>query len=141
MTKEELAALLNGRQMGDEITSEEAKLAREAGLVVTFGHSDDCVEFRGAVHDEATPGDANDIWLDRGGLKRLPEEDSEVLERHGLLGAFMAKARKITAIFGSEDELPWLIGSTAFPVAHFDIFEGEEKFCRGIVFSINDLPA
>ena len=29
------------------MTREEEKLAKESGLVVVFGYSDDCVEFRG----------------------------------------------------------------------------------------------
>ena len=41
MTAKELAELLNGREYGNEITSDEEKLAKESGLVVVFGYSDD----------------------------------------------------------------------------------------------------
>ena len=41
MTKEELAATLNGREYNHEITKEEEAEARENGLVVIFGASDD----------------------------------------------------------------------------------------------------
>jgi hypothetical protein len=52
MTKEQLAALLNGREYGSEITREESAQAAKDGLVVLFGASDDLAEFRGAIHDE-----------------------------------------------------------------------------------------
>lgn len=142
MTKEELAALLNGRQMGDEITDDEEKKAERAGLAVVFGYSDDCVEFRGAIEDEAYANGDGEIWLDRDGVKRIDEDDQEVLERHGVMKNFMARARKITAKFGrNENGFDWSISADHIPVAHFEIFEDEGKFCRGIVFSINDLPA
>ena len=37
LTKEELAARLNGRSYGSEITLEECEVARESGLVVAVG--------------------------------------------------------------------------------------------------------
>ena len=37
---------------GNELTCDEEELARENNLVVVFGHSDDCAEFRGAYVDE-----------------------------------------------------------------------------------------
>lgn len=48
MTKEQMAALLNGREYGDEITRAEHQIARASGLVVVFGYSDDNMEVRGA---------------------------------------------------------------------------------------------
>ncbi len=52
MTAKELAELLSGREVGNEITSAEAQRASDAGLVVAFGYSDDNVEFRGNIDDE-----------------------------------------------------------------------------------------
>lgn len=49
MTKESLAAILNGRTYGDEITKEEEAQAKAAELVVIYGASDDLVEFGGAI--------------------------------------------------------------------------------------------
>lgn len=47
MTAKELAEMLSGRKYGMEITSEEARAAKDAGLVVVYGYSDDNVEFAG----------------------------------------------------------------------------------------------
>jgi hypothetical protein len=44
MTKEELAGKLDGREYGDEITQAEVEQAKDAGLVVVFGASDDLIE-------------------------------------------------------------------------------------------------
>ena len=52
MTKEQLAAKLNGREYGREITHEEADEARQSGLLVLFGASDDLVELRGKIDAE-----------------------------------------------------------------------------------------
>ena len=52
MTMETLAAILDGREIGSEITKAEADQAKAAGLVVVFGASDDLMEFRGAIYDE-----------------------------------------------------------------------------------------
>lgn len=52
MTAKELAEMLSGRKYGMEITSEEARAAKDAGLVVVYGYSDDNVEFRGAIDEE-----------------------------------------------------------------------------------------
>ncbi len=41
MTKEELAALINGRKYRHELTDKEEKAAKDARLVVVFGASDD----------------------------------------------------------------------------------------------------
>lgn len=140
LTKEQLAARLDGREMGDEITGEEMQAAKAAGLVVVFGHSDDCVEFRGAIRDEGYPNEESDVWLDRKGLKKIDEDDQEVLERHGVLNAFMRGAVAVSANHGTNPSgFDWEI-TTKIPHATFDIMEDGEKFCRGIVFSINDLP-
>ena len=43
----EFANRLNGREYGQELTPAEAQRAKEAGIVVVFGASDDLMEFRG----------------------------------------------------------------------------------------------
>jgi len=52
ITAEELAAKLNGREYGEEITDTEEIEAKKSGLVVIFGYSDDSAELRGAINDE-----------------------------------------------------------------------------------------
>ncbi len=52
MNAKQLAAQLNGREYGSEITKEEEAAAKKAGLVVVYGASDDLVELRGAIEEE-----------------------------------------------------------------------------------------
>ena len=51
-TREKQVSLLHGREYRDEISDFEIKQAKECGLVVIFGASDDLLEFRGASSDE-----------------------------------------------------------------------------------------
>lgn len=137
MTKEEMAALLNGRQYTKEITKAEEGQAEAAGLVVIFGGSDDLCEMRGAIYDEASaPGEIL-ISRDGGILQPIEEDEAEVLTKHGVYEAAVAdraKAIKITAWWAS-GEYSWKY-ETDEPHASFDIMEDDEKFCRGIVISL-----
>lgn len=72
MTAKEMAELLNGREYGNEITSDEEKLAKESGLVVVFGYSDDNCEFRGAIDDEVGCYCGGEIHLTKDGIIELP---------------------------------------------------------------------
>lgn len=51
MTKKELADKLNGRAYGDTF-KDVLEEARESGLVIVTGGSDDLMEFQGAIEDE-----------------------------------------------------------------------------------------
>jgi len=82
MNIKEFAEMLNGREYGKGISPREAMDAREAGLVIVCGASDDLIAFCGAIHDKY---------------------------------------------------------ETDIPHETFDIYEDGEKFCRGIVFSIDSL--
>lgn len=77
MTKEILAAQLTGREYGSEMSTQEEAAAKAAGLVVIFGASDDLMEFRGAIHDEAYPGEKGGVKLHAGGLLDGHDEDCE----------------------------------------------------------------
>lgn len=68
MKKEELAAMLNGREYRNEITREEAAEAKAAGLVVVYGASDDLMEFEGAIRDELGCYDGGTAFVDKKGL-------------------------------------------------------------------------
>lgn len=52
MTKEELAQRLNGREYRNEITPLDIKEAKDSGLVIVYGASDDLMEFEGAISEE-----------------------------------------------------------------------------------------
>lgn len=138
MTKEEFAALLNGREYLDEITAEEESQAKANGLLVIFGASDDLMEFRGADHDELSAYQGTIALIDGDGVlpdRNQIENDDELkylFHRQG-------NAKRVDALWCKEDGYSWTF-KTDVPHATFDIVEGDENYCRGIVISISDLP-
>jgi len=135
MTKEELAAMLNGRQYDEEISKDEERLAKEAGLVVVLGYSDDNMEFRGAIDDEIGCGDGSIVEMLNGKIlaNRCDDENCP----------YFAKLRrspdikKIEAVW-AQGEYSWQY-RTDIPHAEFDIVEDGEKYCRGIVFELAEI--
>lgn len=132
MTKEELAAKLNGREVGDEITEAEAKEAKYTGLVVVFGASDDLMEFEGAIRDEVGCFDGGTAYLTSEGLleNECDNEDCPHFLR------LREKATTIEAIWNAGCSWSY---ETDIPHATFDIMEDGEKYCRGIVFALADV--
>lgn len=133
MTKEELAALLNGREYGSEITKEEAALAKAAGLLVCFGYSDDNTEFEGVIHDEAGAGEStvHEFNSDLRLIERMdPREERDLVNKGWTRprAAFTVTAQWCPADLGTS----WRITSDQ-PFAPFDIMEGADLYCRGCV--------
>ena len=146
MTPKELADALNGVEYstvallhGDLLMQR----AKEAGLVVAYGFSDDLLEFDGAIYDEKGCYGGTAVLIDTEGL--LPSfeaarEDEEDCRRY-----FERKlnAREIEAIWrhSPSDELddpPWIL-KTDIPHESFMIVEEGEPFSRGIVFSLSSI--
>jgi hypothetical protein len=150
MNKEELAQLLNGRQYRRELTKDEEAAAKDSGLVVVFGASDDLLELRGALRDEYGCGENEDHLFDSDG-KALPhdiEDHAEWLKEHGMLNAFMERFRnKITSHWcgkgmnnatPEDEDISWQY-STNIPCATFQILDEGDVYCVGLVFSMTDL--
>lgn len=142
LTKEELAAKLNGREYMNEITKAEAAEAKAAGLIVIFGYSDDNVELRGAIHEEVGAYDGTTLHISHTGALQgdidslLDERDKDGLESY-----FRAKAagtHEVEALWSADPDYSWTF-KTGVPHATFEIVEGGEKFCRGIVIEVADL--
>jgi hypothetical protein len=138
MTKEQLAARLDGREYRAEITIEECKAAAEHNLVVIFGASDDLVEFRGAVEDEIGAYYGVDFILDAEGL--VPAERNDDWSDEEMVEYFRRKpaARLAAALWCAEDGYSWTF-RTEIPHATFNILEDGDLFCRGIVVDLRDL--
>lgn len=113
MTKEKIAAMLDGRQYG-EITDAETALAKENDLVVIFGASDDLCEFRGAIYDEFDCYDGGVIYCDQ-----LPES--------------------IETVWGKND-ISWTY-ETTMPHASFRIYDDDELYCIGIVIDLKEVSS
>jgi len=141
MTKEQLAATINGREYRNELTASNKEEASKNGLIVVYGCSDDLLELEGAVEQEigAWEGVTAFIFKRKDELVVMDEEDfdeeKKTLEKYGV----DLKGNKIEAIWSPDDpECSWLI-KTELPHATFDIMEDGELYCRGIVISVNDL--
>lgn len=144
MTKEELAAKLNGRQYTREITSTEEVLARESGLLVVFGASDDLVELRGAIEEELGAYNGTTVLLGRNGKLVIPvdREDEEALDKYGLVEEAREReknAHSIRVLFGNKTDDPTWTIETELPHATFLVMEDDEVFCRGIVIDMKDV--
>lgn len=135
MTIKELASILNGRKYRNEITKEEAKKAKEYGLVVVFGASDDLIEFRGAIDDEAGASDRDLVFVTKDGLLTEPDCGCE----------YAAKYWQSIDKYGiqilwspTEPDCSWKYVSQ-IPHETFNIMEDEDLYCVGIVFDLNNL--
>ncbi len=139
MTKETLAALLNGREYRDEITAQEEAEAKDAGLVVLFGASDDLAEFRGAICDEAgCGGDEDRILIDaKGELQPWEDARHDLDSEEEVLEYFERKKKAVSVVarFDSEGYSHTFV-TPGIPYSTFDIIEDGEKYCRGIVFEM-----
>jgi len=131
MTKEEMAAKLHVRGIGNEFTREDRLAAKAAGLIVVYGYSDDCVEVDGASTDER--GFAP-LEFSRKGLVEQHDEGCDC--RFCDYKSMVADCKKVTGKFTNEG---WRF-QTDIPHATFDIMEDGALYCRGIVFSLSDCP-
>lgn len=135
-----LAGQLNGAEYGNEITKDQERYAKENGLLVMFGYSDDNVELRGAINEEigATFGGVVEFY----GLELFNRDECECNCKYSqkALEMFENRGKSIKAMFGedAEDEYSWTFVAP-FHVETFDVMEDGEKFCRGIVFPIREL--
>lgn len=143
LTKEELAARLEGREYGEEITDDEAIEAASAGLIVVFGASDDLIEFRGAIDgEEGAPGT---VWIDANGIQTLCEDDFYLLirepENEDAMRELAAKiqARLAALPITAERRSRWSY-ETEIPAARFSVMEGGEPYGDGLVIDVRDLP-
>lgn len=138
MKKEELAAMLNGREYRNEITREEAAEAKAAGLVVVYGASDDLMEFEGAIRDELGCYDGGTAFVDKKGLLDRGQIDDGDDEAIADFVTRKKTARTIEALWAKEPGYSWTY-KTDIPHQTFEIVEDGEPYCRGIVFALADL--
>lgn len=147
MTKEQLAELLNGNEYRDEMTKEQEQAAEENNLLVLFGASDDLLEMRGAIYDEAGAYDGGEYALALDG--ELYADGEEENTYHKAIGNEILplsdeydnddNPRLIRAEWCPDDqlELSWRISSN-MPYAPFTIKRDGEPYCEGIVIDIDD---
>jgi len=124
MNIEEAAAALQNCEYGEEAQPEFWQKLREHRLVAVFGASDDLTEFRGAINDEVGVGK---IYLDKDNIihdidQPWPPKSSRFIE--------VITGQQIDCVFEYKTNINHLV---------FDVLEYGKLYCRGIVFSLDDL--
>ena len=127
------AEKIDGREYGSELTRLEEMELKELGLVVVFGASDDLCEFNGAIDDEVGCFGGEDIYINAEGL---------IANNMDMFDSFIPKNSPDFALIKACwdcDGYSWAY-ETDIPHESFEIFEDGDPYCRGIVFSIADMP-
>lgn len=131
MDIKEFASRINGRQYGNELTKDDIRIAKENGIVVVYGASDDLMEFEGAIYDEAGVYNREKVLLDKTGLFEMCEDDC-IHSKNA-----KEQCKYITAKWG-ENGFSWSY-ETDIPHETFLIYEDDELYCQGIVFYLSSL--
>ena len=126
ITKEEFASKINNCQYRDELNKQLKNEARENGLIVVYGASDDLIEFEGSIYEEEACGN--------GGLFKINSKKLTVKETEN------PEAKNVIKAVWCDHELntSWSY-ETKIPHVKFNIMEDDDLYCIGIVFSIYDL--
>ncbi len=148
ITKERMAAMLNGNEYCNEMNKEDEQIAKENNLLVLFGQSDDLLEMRGVIHDEVGAYNGGEYALTLDG--ELYADGEEENTYHKAIGNEVLtlsdeydnddNPRLIRAEWCPDDQpdLSWRITSN-LPCAEFKILEDGEPYCEGIVIDLSEV--
>jgi len=129
-----IASLLDGMEYGHQIPKDIRALAKANRIVIVYGASDDLMEFDGAIIDERGAYNGGVAYINADGLY---SPDERCLDCKHTKAAF-AVSQIITAIWCGENGYSWEY-KTNIPHTTFEILEDREKYCRGIVFCLDNL--
>ena len=139
LTMKEAAAALDGNEYGKEGSKELFAQMKDAGLVAVFGASDDLMEVRGAVYDEAGAGESGGVaYFTTAGMLYSDCDDDAC----PYFAKLKEKASKVNAIWAptAHEGASWLM-ETDLPHETFRIMEDGEVYCIGLVFDLKDCAA
>ena len=141
MTPKDIAEKLNGIEYNHDFLSNlevVAAAAKQHGVVIVYGASDDLMEFEGAFRKEL--GAPCEARIGRSGpLKPWSEIDhDDIEEARDYFNTEREGKWSIESLWEQEPGISWTF-KTNIPHETFNIMEYGDVFCRGIVFSINDL--
>lgn len=126
--KEFIDTYLQDCQYGEFITEEVADAAHDNNLVIVFGYSDDLCELRGGIDDEVGCYNGGDVYIDTNNF--IIYEDNYGFSKDKVAGHIKA--------LWDRDGYSWVY-VTDIPHDTFEVYEDGEKYCRGIVFSLDDI--
>lgn len=124
----EFADKLNGGEYRGFPSEELESEAREKGIVIVSGGSDDLCELYGVVRDEFGCYYGGTNYIDSNG-NFYWEEPKDVPHRY------------ITAKWCEDvdDGFPWTYETDIPNIETFEMYDEGEKYCRGFVFYLKDL--
>jgi hypothetical protein len=127
MDKEWLAKQLDGVQYPPVFAKELVAMAKENRLIIVTGGSDELMEFDGFFMGEVDCYEGGFAYLTSDGLleNECPEPDCPYFAK------IKQSAARIEAVWDNEG-YSWTY-QTTLPHASFDVMEGSEKYCRGII--------
>ncbi|WP_312697019.1 hypothetical protein [Sphingobacterium mizutaii] len=145
MTKEQLAEALNGCEYGNEVSDELSKKAKDNGLIIIYGYSDDLTEIDGFGNDEIGCYRGGDFVLLNDGrafmVKHsgdMADEHSELKETYALYLQALEAKQIVTAQWCENDSRGWTY-KTDIPHSTFMILHHGEKRGIGIVIDVQYL--
>jgi len=133
----ELANELNGTEYPFRPTRDIIQKAIENNLVIVYGASDDLMELEGAIVEEVVASGGGIVRVYKSGV--LGSRDD--LDTDEDLEAWLqnkSNSKTIEAKWCETEEYSWTY-QTDIPHSVFDIVEGSEKYCRALVFSVDDI--
>lgn len=130
-----LACALEGEQYPLTLGFATRNDAEKKGLVIVFGASDDTMVFQGAIEDTIDCYEGGIAYLDEKGLLQNKCDDEDC----PYFAELKKKAITIKAVWGQEG-YSWTY-KTNTPHETFEVLDEDDKYCRGIVFSLKDIPA
>lgn len=138
---QELADKLDMSGYPFRLDQEITDFAKANGLVIVYGASDDLIEFDGAFRDEGSVYDGGTVLVDAKGLLAEDPADLDTEQERADYYYRKPNAKSIEALWCDEvngDGFTWAY-RTDIPHATFEIMDGDEPHCRGIVFALADL--
>ncbi|MFS1704298.1 hypothetical protein [Alteromonas sp. AMM-1] len=137
MNAVELANELNGTEYPFRPTREVIQKAIDNSLVIVYGASDDLMEFEGAIVEEIGVYDGGTAYVYKCGVLGS-RDDLDTDEELELWFKNKSDSKPIEAKWCDDDNYSWTY-QTDIPHATFDIVEGDEKYCRALVFSVDEI--
>jgi hypothetical protein len=141
ISPDELAKLLDGHDIAlfDDVVSRYGGAARDSGLVIVFGASDDLMELRGAIDDEVGCWEGGSAFISGG---KLLVNECDERDDCPYFPGLRAKAFEVQSLWCDEGAEPYA-WTYRLGVEHsdFDMLEDGQPWCRGVVFSLGDIDS
>lgn len=132
MKANELADYLDGL---DDVPAHLIQSAKDNGLVIVYGYSDDNIEIEGALREEIGAYDGGTVFFYKGEVLLECDDPCTHCEDDNKKNV----AKRVEGHW-NQDGYSWVMEAhddiKGYP---FDIMEDDEKFCKGLVFDIKDI--